>query len=94
VRLGTQGRILLRRTNGVAAIDVAQLALTKPNVKAFVEAVSDGLLSEAAQRQTVSAYGSANWTDATWKWRLGILRAWVVGSGQVVSRRGGLGRPD
>lgn len=51
-----------------------------------------GALDETAQRELVSSFGSANWTDRTWRWRLSILRAWLVATGQVQSRRGGLVR--
>jgi hypothetical protein len=90
VRPSMQGRILLERAAVVEQRDLAQLAMTKPNVRALVTALSDEPLSVAAQRAVISSFGSANWTDQTWKWRLGILRAWLVATGQVRSQRAGL----
>ena len=88
VRPAAQARILHKRTSAVAELDVAQLALTKPNVKALLVAAGEGAVSEAAEREIVSAFGSANWSDGTWRWRLGILNAWLRATGQVAVQRG------
>jgi hypothetical protein len=88
VRTASQGEILHRRTNNVTELDVAQLALMKPNVKALVVAATEAPLDVAGQRELISGFGSANWTDGTWKWRLGILMAWLTATGQVRVRRG------
>jgi hypothetical protein len=90
VRPGTQGQILFRRTPTITELDVSQLALTKPNVRAVLAAAEDSRLDESKQREVLVAFGSANWEESTWNWRLGILRAWLVASGQVKSKRGGI----
>jgi hypothetical protein len=87
VRPAMQAQILHERSEVTTQRDVAQLALTKPNVKAIVNAVGRGPVDPPAERELVLGYGSANWTDGTWKWRLGVLNAWLVASGQVRVRR-------
>lgn len=90
VVLGSQGRILRDSGRNTGVRDVAQLALTKPNVRALLDAASSGPIKEPRQREVVANFGSARWTDATWSWRLGILRSWVVATGLATSTAAGL----
>lgn len=92
VRVAAQGSILFQRSDTITELDLAQLALTKPNVKALAAAANEGPIDEAGQREVVRNFGSASWTDGTWRWRMGILRAWIVASGQIRSKRGRLER--
>jgi hypothetical protein len=92
IKPAIQAQILFRRTASVNELDVAQLALTKPNVRAVVEAAESGPLDSEAQQEIIENFGSTNWTPPTWRWRMGILRAWLVASGQVESGRGGVRR--
>jgi hypothetical protein len=91
--LGSQGRMLKASGRSIEPRDVAQLAMAKPNMKALLEATSAGPVNEAAQREIVARFGSAKWTDGTWRWRLGIIRSWLVTTGLVTSGRSGLRRP-
>ena len=90
VILGWQGRILKNSERETGTCDLAQIALAKPNVQALVEACNEGPVTADKQRTVMEQYGSARWTDGTWKWRLGILRAWVVATGLAASSRAGL----
>jgi hypothetical protein len=90
--LGSQGRIIRESGREIGTRDVAQLAMTKPNVRALVDALSSDPLPETRQREIVAQFGSAKWTDGTWKWRLGILRSWVAATGLAKTSRGGLKR--
>lgn len=90
--LGSQGRMIKDSGREIGTRDVAQLALTKPNVRALLDALAPDPLPETRQREIVAQFGSAKWTDATWKWRLGILRSWVAATGLAKTSRGGLKR--
>jgi hypothetical protein len=90
VSAGRQARALFARGEPLTVRDVATLALSKPNVRALLEAASDKRLDSQAQRAVLGRFGSAKWTDQTWGWRLGILRSWLVATGQARSVRGGL----
>jgi hypothetical protein len=90
VVLGWQGRILKNSERETDIRDLAQLALAKPNVQALIEACDVEPLAADRQRALMERYGSARWTDGTWKWRLGILRAWVVATGLATGGRAGL----
>lgn len=88
--LGYQGRMLRGNGRPTTARDVAQLALAKPNVRALLDAAGDGPLDEGDQRKIIAKFGSAKWADGTWRWRLGILRSWLVTTGLAKSGRSGL----
>lgn len=88
VRPAAQARILFQRARQVSELDVAQLALTKPNVKALLAATAEGAVDPTAEREIVSTFGAANWSEGTWKWRLGILNAWLTATGEITVRRG------
>jgi len=45
-------------------------------------------VDEASERDVIAGFGSANWTDGMWGWRLGILNAWLSATGQVKVQRG------
>ena len=90
ISLGPHGSMLIAAGRAISARDIAQLALSKPNIKALLEAATPGPLAPESQRTLVARFGSAQWTDATWKWRLGILRSWVVATGLATSSRAGL----
>lgn len=90
VKLGRQGRALLDRSASVTERHIAELALTKPNVRAILDAAEHQLLDEEGQRAVLTRFGSANWAESTWRWRLGLLRAWLVATGQAKSGRLGL----
>lgn len=90
IRLGSQGRILRDSGRQITARDIAQFALAKPNVRALLDGATVGTLSETQQREVIASFGSAKWADGTWKWRLGILRSWVVATGLAKSTRSGL----
>lgn len=92
VVLGPQGRILKSSEREINVRDLAQLALAKPNVQALIEECGAATLTADGQRAVMERYGSARWTDGTWKWRLGILRAWLVATGLVTGGRAGLRR--
>ncbi len=81
--VGSEGR--------VTAADLAAVALVKPNLTALIEAArSDGPLSGDAQREVIQRFGVGAWTELTWRWRLGILRSWLVATGQARAGRRGL----
>lgn len=90
VEPGPQARILFSRTDPLRVRDIAQLALAKPNVKAVLDAATSAPLDDAAMRDALSRYGSAQWTAQTWRWRMGILRSWLVATGQAVAGKAGL----
>lgn len=87
--LTAQAKAMLTRPD-LSEREIAALALSKPNVRALVEAASEQPQDLAAQRDILRRFGSANWTDGTWKWRLGLLSAWVVATGQMKAGRRGL----
>ena len=87
---GPQARMLFERGQTITVKDLAMLAATKPNMRELLDATQSGIVTEARQREILLAYGSARWTEATWRWRLGILRAWLVATGLVKSGRNGL----
>jgi Holliday junction resolvasome RuvABC ATP-dependent DNA helicase subunit len=88
IETGRQGRALLDSGREISRRDVAQLALSKPNVKALLDAATPGPLGYDEQVAVVRSFGSAKWSDRTWAWRLGILRAWLYETGQVRNLRG------
>lgn len=90
ISLGPQGRMLRATDRTLTARDIAQLALTKPNVAALLEAATPNPLPPAAQRELVATFGSAKWTDGTWGWRLGLLRSWLVATGLARNTSAGL----
>jgi hypothetical protein len=59
----------------------------KPNIRALLDAVSHRAVDQAEQRSIMGQFGSTNWSDDTWKWRLGVLRSWLYATGQVRNRR-------
>jgi hypothetical protein len=83
-----QARILYQRAPALTELDVAQLAVSKPNVRAVLKAAADGAVDGEAEQGIILGFGSANWSDGTWRWRLGVLNAWVVVTGEVRVRRG------
>jgi hypothetical protein len=93
VSLGRQGRMLLESGRELTIRDVAQLASVKSNVSALLDTMEAGPLDVEGQRRVLSSFGSAKWADGTWKWRLGILRSWLVATGQARSGRSGLTMP-
>jgi hypothetical protein len=90
VYLGRQGRALVERDGAITERDIAELALTKQNVQTMLDAASSERLDKEAQKSVLTQFGSANWTEKTWNWRLGLLRAWLVATGQAKSGRLGL----
>jgi hypothetical protein len=92
--LAGQGRMLIDSGRPITSRDVAQLALTKANVRALLDGATPGPLSADAQRQTIEKFGSTQWADGTWKWRLGVMRSWLVATGLVESKRAGLVRAE
>jgi tetratricopeptide (TPR) repeat protein len=89
LRLTAQGRALAREPD-ITDRTVAVHALSKPNVKALLETASQRPLLVEDQKGVLIRFGSANWTPQTWSWRLGILSAWVVATGQAKGGRAGL----
>lgn len=89
ILLGKQGRMLRSSGRPLSARDIAQVALSKPNMRALLDAASPGPLTPESQREVIAKFGSAKWTDGTWKWRLGLLRSWLVATG--LARSGKLG---
>jgi hypothetical protein len=93
LRAGRRGRALLDSGRALTERDVAELCLGEKNVRAILDALSDKPLGVDEQRQIIERFGTTTWTDLTWKWRLGILRTWIVGTGQARAGRGGLRLP-
>jgi hypothetical protein len=89
LRLTAQGRALAREAD-ITERTIAVHALDKPNVKALLDAASHRSLLKEDQKDVLMRFGSANWTPHTWSWRLGILAAWVVATGQAKGGRAGL----
>lgn len=89
VELSAQARALLSGGD-LSEQRVATLCLSKPNVSAILAAAADGPVNYEKERDVVARFGNANWTDGTWKWRLGILNSWLAASGQVKASRTGL----
>jgi hypothetical protein len=87
---GRQARALFDRGGPFTVRDIATPALSKPNVRALLESASDKALDSLAQRAVLGRFGSAKWTDQTWQWRLGILRSWLLATGQARSVRGSI----
>lgn len=87
--LATQARAMLTRSD-LTERDIAALALSKPNVRALVDAATQSPQDLDGQREVLKRFGSANWTDGTWRWRLGLLSAWVVSTGQLKAGRRGI----
>ena len=83
-----QARILFQRAPTLTTLDVAQLAVSKPNVRAVLKAAQDRAVDDKAEQEIILGFGSANWSDGTWRWRLGVFNAWVVATGEVRVRRG------
>ncbi|MGC9538362.1 hypothetical protein [Streptomyces sp. UG1] len=69
---------------------IASLCLGKPNVAAILSAAADGPVNFEKEREVLARFGNANWTDGTWKWRLGILNSWLAASGQAKASRVGV----
>ncbi|WP_157519401.1 hypothetical protein [Modestobacter sp. Leaf380] len=90
VRATAQGRAILAQANPLQDRDVAVVCLSKPNVRGLLDAAAETPLSSEQQREVLSRYGSASWSDQTWAWRTGILTAWAVASGQAKGGRRGL----
>lgn len=90
VALTAQGRALVADRAVLRDRDVAVLCLSKPNVRNLLAAAADNNLSAEQQREVLSRYGSASWSDQTWVWRMGILASWAVASGQAKGGRRGL----
>ncbi len=88
--LGAQGRVLVERPEGFGDRDVAVLALPKANIRALLQGAEERPLDRPAQREILTRFGSASWTDRTWQWRIGILRTWMVATGLVTSGRSGM----
>lgn len=88
LRLGRVGRMLVESGRPISVRDIAQAAIHKPNVKALLDAASDGPVNAAEQRRILTAFGSASWAPATWKQKLAVLRSWVMATGQVEAIRG------
>jgi predicted transcriptional regulator len=91
IELGRTGRALVERSRALEEADVAPMCLARPNIKALLDAAAavDGL-DKGEQRRILEAFGATSWNDSTWHWRLGILRTWLVASGQAMSGRSGL----
>jgi hypothetical protein len=89
LRLTAQGRAIVGE-GGITDRAVAILALNKPNVQALLESAAQKPLLIEEQKGVLMRFGSANWTAQTWTWRLGILSAWIVSSGQARGGRRGL----
>jgi hypothetical protein len=91
IELGRTGRALVERSLALKVVDVAQMCLARPNIKALLDAAAgvEGL-DKGEQRRILEAFGATSWNDSTWHWRLGILRTWLVASGQAMSGRSGL----
>jgi hypothetical protein len=90
VRPGRQTKVLLDEGGEITPLRVARLALPAPNVKAILEAAGQDTLTLERQKEVLAPFGSAGWTDETWKWRLGILRSWLTASRQAKSSRLGV----
>ncbi|WP_090059264.1 restriction endonuclease [Lentzea fradiae] len=90
VRLTAQGRALVANGAEITDRDIAVLCLSKQNVAALIDAASAGALSKNDQREVLSRFGSANWSEQTWGWRVGIITSWVVATGQAKGGRIGL----
>ena len=90
VRLTAQGRALFLGSTPPTERDIAVLCLSKPNVAALVEAASVKPLTAGDRRDLLQRFGSANWSNETWRWRVGILTTWMVETGQVRGGRKGL----
>jgi hypothetical protein len=89
MRLTAQGRAIVAQ-GGVTDRSVAILALNKPNVQALLDSAAQKPLLIEDQKAVLMRFGSANWTAQTWTWRLGILSAWIVSTGQARGGRRGL----
>ncbi|MGW6310274.1 nSTAND1 domain-containing NTPase [Streptomyces niveus] len=94
IEITAQGRALATRSSKIEDKDIAITALSKVNVAALLDEIKKGPIGFAGQRAVLDRFGNANWTDRTWKWRLGILSAWVVASGQAKSGKKGLREPS
>jgi len=90
IRPTAQGRALIASQESISAKDIAVLSLSKPNVRALIDAASASALSPEDQRNVLSRFGTATWSERTWRWRVGILTTWVVTSGQATGGRSGL----
>lgn len=90
VHAGRQGLSLLSRGSVVSEKEIAELALSRPTVKALLDAASMGYLTEDDQKAVLAQFGTARWTDSTWRWRLSRFRAWLVGTGYATSTKFGL----
>jgi hypothetical protein len=90
LRLSPHGRALVAENDVLSDRTIAVLALSKPNVDALLQAAAVKPVATAEQREILERFGSANWTPKTWTWRLGILGAWVVATGQARGGRAGL----
>ena len=87
---GRQAKVLFEEGGEITPLRVARLALAAPNVRAILEAATQEVLPFARQREVLAPFGSAGWTEGTWRWRLGILRSWLTASHQATSSWPGL----
>jgi hypothetical protein len=94
VSLGPQGRALAAGNLETGLQEIGRLALSKPNVRELFEATAKGPVDEETQKEVLSRYGSTVWSRGTWRWRLGILRAWLIATGLVRTTRSGLIRTN
>lgn len=92
--LTPQGRALFASRQLVSEQDIAVLCLSRPNVRVLLDASASAALNSADQRELLSRFGSANWSEQTWKWRVGILTSWIVVTGQAIGGRKGLRAKD
>lgn len=90
IELSAQGRAIVGNPEELSEKSVAMLCLGKPNISSLLSVAAEGPVSIEKQQAIVSRFGVANWTEGTWKWRLGILNSWVVASGQAKSGRAGI----
>lgn len=90
INYGHQARILVSTGEKVTVGNIAQIALAKDNMKGILKAAVSNPLSDRDLKEVLRPYGTAQWTSSTWKWRLGILRSWLVATGQAKSGKKGL----
>ena len=56
-----QARILFQRVPTLTTLDVAQLAVGEPNVRAVLKAAQDRAVDDKAEQEIILGFGSANW---------------------------------